>query len=395
MVFDNNISALFDDETPKRTDNPFRVSDYYDDIDSDIQDLRTMSGGRLNIIKLLKKLFGSDLVKKSGKALIDVLLPAIRKKGIIGEKIGDVYDIGKDIYEKVKAKKIKNIGDIIDIGKEYTKGSGILPAERLKEEFLKKFGKGLNVGGGLRIAGGKKLFVRDIESLGKSLGTLFKPRKFLKHTFVPHLIDEISKLSPLVRQLTQPKMRKVMYNVDKVLKRKKHQGSGLGLGAILGLISMLPVGIDLATTVIPLIKNLFIKKKGQMGSGIQDKLLKRLGKDIAKAMIMKQNGSGIGDIVKFIAKSGKAIYKLIKKAMPTIKRIGKPMIKALYPIAKKGVEKLLKKKEKNFREEELKKMLKIQQESADKMREQLLREQKERISNTGNFDKLLRNKKYI
>lgn len=112
----------------------------------------------------------------------------------------------------------------------------------------------------------------------------------------------------------------------------KQQRGGIAIGAILsGLASLLPVALDIGSSIFPAIKSLFSRRK-QFGTGMIDSLVRVLGSDVFKflkkaagSLIEKMTGKGIFDVFK---KLGKTFVKLFKK--------GKAIVKKVAPVAKKA-----------------------------------------------------------
>ncbi len=112
----------------------------------------------------------------------------------------------------------------------------------------------------------------------------------------------------------------------------KRQRGGIAIGAILsGLASLLPVALDIGSSIFPAIKSLFSRRK-QFGTGMISSLVRVLGSDVFKflkkaagSLIEKMTGKGLFSVFK---KLGKTFVKLFKK--------GKAIVKKVAPVAKKA-----------------------------------------------------------
>jgi len=315
------------------------------------------------IFTWLKKLFRSPVTHKIVKGALRIgkaALPSLEKSILkeVPKKYAKVYKTGKNIAKKVIKSDIHR--DVYDL----MKGRGNPMYDAL-------YGQGTSIAGqGTMLAGqGKPKYKKhpiDKYSLKKCKGPLSPlediitlaacaPKKTRpgiaeyvgkksKGEFSKLTIDKIKALimnkyipaqvNFLVEQgfkkrknLTKAKLRALEKKLDKKLTKQ----NGGWIGAALGAASLIPVGIELASTIIPLITSLFTKgTKVQYGSGNNKKeIVGEMGKDIAMMLAKEQSGEGLGDVLKTIGKTGLHLFKkflpvagrLVKAFAPTVEKV--------------------------------------------------------------------------
>lgn len=297
------------------------------------------SGDGFALLNWFKKIFRSPTTRKIWKATKRIgqhVLPAAEKTLLQeinrtkkGKDFSDMYkkgkNIGKMIYHSGIHKDLKKIkGGSLNINDPmFSIGNGI----KLVGNGTRIAGSGTRiVGNGMRIAGSGTKRKNDplVKALSKNnkleKTTIKKINSAIVKQYMPHMIENLKKMGFKQQKKFTPNKKKMMKKrLDSIAKKQ----SGGWIGTALSVASMIPLGIELASTVVPMITSLFTKGKGkQIGSGDKNELNALIGKDIAKMLIHEQKGDGLGSV---LAKAGKSAFKILKKILPVVFRVGKSL----------------------------------------------------------------------
>lgn len=281
------------------------------------------------LLDLFKRIFKSPITKKVWKTTKRVgkkLLPVVEDVGKSelnrtkkGKELLKVYNEGKKLISPTK-----------EFGKSLFKlmpGKGLSVDDEMFNTIQVASGLYLAEKGKKKLKGTGKQFI-----MGKGTVpvlnplTLQKVNKDLVYRFVPQMIENLKGNGLVQYKKYTPYKQQILYN--RLDKRKQVGG---WIGTALTAASLIPLGIDLATNIVPLISSLFTKgKRKQVGRGVKKEVAEQMGKDIAELVLAEQSGEGIGNI---IASAGKKLIPFIKKLLPVIGRIGKAFAPTVESVA--------------------------------------------------------------
>lgn len=335
-----------------------------------------MVGGGFFLFDWIKKIFTSPKTKKIAKGVFKVAkkVAPVLEKAVVSEvartgekgqaivekyqkarKLGEkAYKLGEKVYGAVKGSGLNPDDPAYNLASKIesmyaSKGSGLRLAgygKKKKYKYVKTSKRGTKIkrkykkGGALGIAGGY--------SKGGALGiagggmmTEKEVRSLITKIYMPQLLHNL-KASGIKIQKKFTKAKKSKFGKGISMKLKKIEKRGGALPALLAaaLPSLIPMGMNLASEIVPLLTNLLTARGQRIGRGATKELKDALGKEIAK-LIHKRNkygqtGSGFLDFLKRI---GSTVANVVRKIFPVAKRVAKVVVPVLEPAVMKQLAK--------------------------------------------------------
>ncbi|HDK27860.1 MAG TPA: hypothetical protein ENG48_12335 [Candidatus Atribacteria bacterium] len=311
-----------------------RLMDVSDALSGDLMNMIMMGRGRRKINLKKIKAIGSKAIKAIRK-IIKPLIPFAKKIAPIAKeelfKLFKQSDLGQRILGNVTGSGLRLVGE----GLSLAGGRRPLPASKLKKKIMRQVRRPTKR---RRATRGRKRAVRRLKKKVKLLPVI----GLLTRTFIPLLIRRMKRKGFIQIKKFDP--RAIQTKLMNALRKKR--GSGINIDTIMKLI---PVGIDIAKILLPIIKSLFRSK--QAGQGLNDSMKGALSEDLARLIKMSMTGSGKtkeqrkkrrAKVLKFFKKAGDKFIQLFKKIAPVSKKV----IKKVAPVTKDIILNLLQKSEK-------------------------------------------------
>lgn len=276
-----------------------------------------------------KKIFTPKNLRAVGNVALNVgkkIAPSIEsatlkelEKSKTGKKFANIYNTGKQLGKDIYTSGKKIHGEI--------KGSGA-------QELINAI---------------QQIESSEMQQKGMGIGDI---RKIVTDEYMPQLIKKLkgsgiptmivskrmtgSGKTAIKRQAYTPNRRKLLgANIERILDDYDgHEGGAIGAILASTLPALIPVGMEIAKQIVPMIEQIFLPKgsgfddseKMENGFTASENMKSAITQELLDMIAEKQSGGSIGSFFKSI---GSKVLPFLKKILPGVANVAK----AIFPVA--------------------------------------------------------------